>query len=1004
MRRPYYSFIHSGLLRYLSVSFVLISLILYGCQSDSGEKALPKVVDFNFHIRPILSNNCFTCHGPDPSGREGDLRLDTYEGATQLLASGHAAIVPFKPQKSQLFLRINSHEEDFVMPPAETKKTLTSHEIALLKKWIKQGAKWAPYWAYQKPNTPDFPSTLQNATPTEKINFLLAEKITEEGLTAAPAAEKTTLVRRLSYLLTGLPPDAEVVQAFIKDESPQAYEKLVDQYLASPHFGERWARHWMDLVRYAETRGHEFDYPVIGAWHYRDYLIRAFNQDVPYNDFISEQLAGDLLSQPRYDSQGIRNESAIATCFYTLSEGSHSPVDVRQDEADRIDNIIDVTSKTFLGVTVACARCHDHKFDPIPTTDYYSLYGIFESTRFAIVPARTPMKALAQVDSLQALKVKLKTFIAQQAQINPALSVSNKTTGQTANNNSSIDYQIIGDFRTGKQDNWQAKGVAFSQANALGEPIFSTNKQQLQGFETGKVSSRLLGKGLQGALRSPTFRIEKDRLLVRAAGQGSEIRIIIENLQLIQDPIHGGLRKLLEVDDLQDHSFNVGMWKGRKAYIELVNGHYRKDNRNHHYGIPEDAWIEASYALAYDSIVPSLPPLSSAPTSPQQALQNWLSNRASPADVAQLNALSQSGKLPRKHPIYASWMDAKANAKSSLRDSTYLSGVADGNPIQSPVFIRGDYRSTTDYEVPHRFLSILQDSTQLFENKSSDRLALAQAITDPDNPLTARVMVNRIWHHLFGQGLVKTVDNFGLQGIPPTHPALLDYLAVEFMEEGWSIKRLIKHIVLTEAFRRSSVPSGELGRKDPRNLYLSCFPIKRLEAEAIRDGFLAVSGQLDDRLYGPPVPIYLTEFMKGRGRPRASGPLDGENRRSIYQGIRRNFLPPFMLSFDMPVPYSVFGRRNISNVPAQSLTLMNDPFVMQQAEKWAEKIVEQEGEFEEKIQAIYLKAFARPAQAEDLAQARLFFEEIGSTSRPNLSDWSTYCHTIFNMKEFIFLL
>lgn len=1003
MRRPYYPSIQRGLLRYLSVSLILLSLSFYGCQSDSAEKALPKVVDFNFHIRPILSNNCFTCHGPDPSSREADLRLDTYEGATAILASGHAAIVPFKPNKSELFRRIHSQDEEFVMPPAETKKTLTTHEIALLKKWIKQGAKWAPYWAYEKPNAPEFPKTLQATGPTEKINYLLAEKIKTEGLTTATTAEKTTLIRRLSYLLTGLPPDPAAVQSFINDESPEAYEKLVDQYLASSHFGERWARHWMDLVRYAETRGHEFDYPVIGAWHYRDYLIRAFNEDLPYDDFITEQLAGDLLPQPRYNSNGDRNESAMATCFYTLSEGSHSPVDVRQDEADRIDNIIDVTSKAFLGMTVACARCHDHKFDPIPTTDYYSLFGIFESTRFAIVPARTPIRALAQLDSIQALKTQLKKLIAQQAQINPAINVANNTATQSSNDATNA-YQIIGDFRTGQLDDWQAKGVAFAQANALGEPIFSSTKQQLQGFEPGKVSSRLLGKGLQGALRSPTFTIEKDRLLVRAAGQASEIRIIIENLQLIQYPIHGGLRKLLEQDEPGDHSFDVSMWKGRKAYIELVNGHYRKDKRNHHYGIPIDAWIEASYAVAYDSIAPVLPPLELAASSPQQALQRWLDNRTSPADVKQLNALSQSGKLPRQHPIYSDWVNAKDRAQRNLRDSTYLSGVADGNPIKSPVFIRGDYRSLTDYQVPHRFLSALQDSTQLFDNKSSDRLALAQAITDPNNPLTARVMVNRIWHHLFGQGLVKTVDNFGLQGIPPTHPALLDYLAVHFMEEGWSIKRLIKHIVMTDAFQRSSIPAEEVSRKDPNNLYLSYFPIKRLEAEAIRDGFLAVSGQLDNRLYGPPVAIYLTEFMKGRGRPRASGPLDGENRRSIYQGIRRNFLPPFMLSFDMPVPFSAFGRRNISNVPAQSLTLMNDPFVLQQAEKWAEEIVQEEGEFEEKIHGIYLKAFARSPREEDLAQAKLFFEELGSQAAPSLNDWTTYCHTIFNMKEFIFLL
>ena len=981
-----------------------LSILLWSQACTEGDETanLPKTVDFNFHIRPILSNNCYSCHGPDASSRKAGLRLDTYEGATALLKSGAKALVPHHPKKSGLLQRITSQDEDLIMPPLESKKELSEREIALLKKWIKQGAEWAPYWAFQPPKPYSFPKKFTAAPVPEKIDYFIDEKLKEQGLSASSKADKTTLIRRLAYLLTGLPPSPKEINNFLVDDTPEAYTKVVDHYLASPHFGERWARHWMDLVRFAETRGHEFDYPVIGAWHYRDYLIRAFNQDLPYNQFLTEQLAGDLLAEARWDSTETRNESAIATCFYTLGEGTHSPVDVRQDEADRIDNIIDVTSKALQGLTVACSRCHDHKFDPIPTTDYYAWYGIFESSRFAMVPAGTGKGSWELMDSLSIQKEALKRFIAEQAPLTSALKVNQSTNSSAGKLTEDTNYQLLGDFRQGGTDNWDARGLAFQTPNALGEPLFSS-QGQLQGFESGKISSHLIGTGLQGAVRSPSFTIDRDKILVQAAGVASEIRVIIDNLQLIQYPIHGGLRKELKNNQLQDHVFDVSMWKGRKAYVELVNGHYRKNGQNHKYDIPAEAWLEATYALLFDSIPPTLPKLVTAPSLPQKAIQNWLQGQPTLGDVLTLNRLAQKRQLPLNTPLYQTWVKAKSEAAQILYDSTYVAGVVDGSLVQSQVFTRGDYRSLSSFQVPHRFLSAVTDSTQLFPNQGSDRLALAEAITNPDNPLTGRVMVNRVWHHLFGQGLVKTVDNFGLQGFPPSHPALLDYLALQFIEEGWSLKRLIKNIVQTEVFQRSAIPSaGE--KQDPRNLYLSKFPVRRIEAEAIRDALLATSGQLDKEMYGPPVPIYLTEFMKGRGRPAKSGPLNGENRRSIYQGIRRNFLSPFMLSFDMPVPFSCFGKRDVSNVPSQSLTLMNDPLVWQQAELWATEISKAEGPFEEKIEGIFWRAFARAPSASEIEEAKGFFAEIEGQTPTKEEAWSSYCHTIFNMKEFIFLL
>ncbi|MEZ5042727.1 MAG: PSD1 and planctomycete cytochrome C domain-containing protein [Saprospiraceae bacterium] len=982
---------------------IWLSLFSFGCQRDSSSDHLPKVVDFNFHIRPILSNNCFSCHGPDENAREGGLRLDTYEGATQLLENGLVAILPHQPGKSELISRITTQDTERLMPPVHSKKVLSPKEIALLKKWIKQGAKWDPYWAFQAPKTVPFPAKLAKATPVEKIDFLIDQKQQENQLSASAKAPKNKLVRRLSYLLTGLPPQEATIKKYLADESPTSYEKLVDQLLNSPQFGERWARHWMDIVRYADTKGHEFDYPVIGAWQFRDYLIRAFNQDLPYDLFIREQLAGDLLQTPRYDALKQTNESAIATAFYTFGEGTHSPVDIKKDEVDRIDNIIDVTTKAFQALTVGCARCHDHKFDPIPTTDYYALYGIFESTRFAMVPAHTAWQSMKVVDSLWVLKKQLKEFIAKTADINPGLAVN---TGFSNNKPLPRDtnIQVLGDFRNGSLGQWSPYGLAFAKASALGEPVFSASTGQLERFESGKVSSRLLRPGLQGALRSPTFTIEKDKILVRAAGQQSTIRIIIDNFQLIQDPIHGGLTKQLGKDVMEDYLFDVSMWKGHKAYIELLSGHFRKKGRNHHYDIPAYAWLEATYAVAFDSIPPALSQDPTSPTSAQAALHNWLEDNASPAEVKKLNTLLAENKLTKQHPNYRQWLEVKNKLSQSLYDTTFIAGVVEGDLIQSPVFIRGDYKTTSAYRVPHRFMNALSDTLEVFPNTGSDRLALANAIASPDNPLTARVMVNRIWHHLFGRGLVENVDNFGLQGMPPSHPELLDYLATLFVAENWSVKKMIRYIVMTEAFQRSTQAVEGTDVKDPQNYFLSYFPVKRLEAEAIRDGLLAVSGQLDTTMYGPTIPIHLTEFMKGRGRPGISGPLDGGGRRSIYQDVRRNFLSPFMLSFDMPLPFSTFGKRNLSNVPAQSLTLMNDPFVIEQAEKWAVQLVAKETDFEDRIKEIYLKAFARWPEETELAQASAFFNTLTKDQTPSIEHWKDYCHTIFNMKEFIFLL
>ncbi len=428
------------------------------------------------------------------------------------------------------------------------------------------------------------------------------------------------------------------------------------------------------------------------------------------------------------------------------------------------------------------------------------------------------------------------------------------------------------------------------------------------------------------------------------------------------------------------------MWLGSKVYIEFFPGEYFvKNGKGHHFKIEDDAWIEAKFAWASDSILNTVPSIFEPTKAPTKL------------------SLSQSD-----YQMMTKQLSRLEQLKKSIVDTLFLAGVTEGDAIESPVFIRGSHRQLSDEKVPHRFFYALGGSEHTFGEEGSGRGELAEAIVDRDNPLTARVMVNRIWHHLFGRGLVETVDNFGLQGSIPSHPLLLDHLALKFMDDGWSVKKMIRYIVSSEAFRRSTSSIDSNLETDPTNVFLHHFPIRRLEAEAIRDGILAVSGSLDPALYGPSIPLHLTDFLRGRGRPPASGPLDGYGRRSIYMQLLRNFLPPMMLAFDMPMPFSTFGKRNVTNVPAQSLTLLNDPFIQDQASLWAKAI--DKTNFEEAIEHIYLRAFSRTPTDAEIENARQFFvnqRDIYSNEGEEVSDeklWSDFCHSVFNMKEFIYLL
>ncbi len=977
--------------RRLIVALLIVGSIvttMFQCKQKDPISGIPDEVDFNFHVRPILVQNCFLCHGPDPSSRKANLRLDTYEGATALLESGYQAINPGHANRSEVIQRVTNTDPELKMPPPESNLKLSEKDIKILKKWIDQGAEWKKHWAFIPPQK-EIQDKFEKRDVSQTIDGFISAKLKERRLEKANQASKETLIRRVSYILTGLPPTIKMIDRFMADTSEAAYENMVDHYLQSSGFGERWARHWMDIVRYAETKGHEFDFEISGAWRYRDYLIRAFNDDVPYDQFLKEHIAGDMIDSIRWNKITGINESQIGTAFYTFGEGKHSPVDIKEEEATTIDNILDVTSKAFQGLTVSCAKCHDHKFDPIPTADYYALYGVIESTRFSPMAANFTKEKEENLKTLEKLKKRLKEMSIGD--------ISFKNSSKE-NDDTTHEYSFLGDFRGSSLDQWKSDGVAFGQTTRMNTPVFSKSGKTIKYFDSGKASSSQYSKGIFGALRSPNFVIDSDFIGVKALGIKSTIRIIVDNFQLIQNPIYGELDKKVSSSKWQEISFNVSAWKGHKAYIEIVPGYF-SGSPNHTYKLPKDAYIDVQYAIAFDGDWPQKVDFRTA-----EIQNDYLNNK-------QLNTLLRNGKLKNSIPESSHLLSQNEQLAKSLVDSSFFVGVNDGFGVNSPVFIRGSYKEPSEENIPRGFLSAIT-THHSFKSPGSGRHELANTMLEDSNPLTSRVMINRIWHHLFGRGIVETVDNFGLQGKLPSHPDLLDYLALKFKEENWSIKKMIKAIVMTETFQRSVEGSEDAQSKDPENLLLSHFPLRRLESEAIRDGLLAAAGNLNQKMFGPPVPVHLTEFMQGRGRPGNSGPLDGEGRRSIYQGVRRNFLQPMMLTFDRPIPFSTFGKRNVTNVPAQSLILMNDPFIIHQAEIMAKDVIDQTKQSrDKKLEYIYLKALSRKPSEEEITKANEFLKQLAQTHGvessaidTDLNIWKDFCHSVFNLKEFIYLI
>ena len=1069
---------------------------------------------FESRIRPLLADRCYECHSAAKKQKAG-LTLDSKAGWEKGGDSG-APIVPGKPEESLLMKAVRWTDKDLQMPPEKAGGKLSDAEIADLEAWIKGGAydprtnaaalpvkkTWAQiyaerlqWWSLQPLHAAAAPPLAGADWPADAVDALLRTRMQAEGVPPAPKADAQTLIRRAALVLTGLPPSPAEVDAFVKgseSDPAAAYAALVDRLLASPHFGERLARHWLDVVRFTETHGNEWNYDVAYAWRYRDYVIRAFNEDVPYDQFVREHIAGDLFAQPRWSRDSGTNESAIGTAFYRFGEVNHdSCTQFGAIGYDIADNQLDTLTKAFQATTVACARCHDHKLDAISTKDYHALLAILRSTREVLHTLdrpevnRDPMQALqalktdiraelaaawrAEAGTLDAAKLQGLAAAAKGKELdwsNPlrawavagqpdagnvaeawtklAADYAQESTARADFNRDK--FTTLADFRSGIPEGWHADGMGLRDGGCEGGDfaVAPEGSAALKMLLPKGVYTFALSDKLNGALRSPTLRRTRGKVSFETVGgRFSLARVVFNNCQLNYDhqqSLHQDewswktVNFPEESDALHPYAELLTFWDNPKFPDPL--GTLGKDVENQRgpwadYAKNPRTWWGVRRIVLHDGPETPKDALASlarlfagaAPASPDDAaaryaaiakgvVEAFAAGRATDDDVAWLEWMMRAGILSNRAdatPRLAGLIAKYRGVETTLAPPTMMPGMADEGPgFTQPVLTRGDFTKPGE-EVSRAYVQALTPAGFTLGPQGSGRAELARLIASPDNPLTARVMVNRIWQWLFGRGLVGSPDDFGHLGERPSNPELLDGLAARFIKEGWSVKKLVRLLVMSRAFQAASAPTAEARERDPQNMLLSHYTARRAEAEVIRDSILAVSGRLDGKLYGPSIHPYRE--TADPDKRLFIGPLDGDGRRSIYLKFQLMEAPRFLSAFNLPGGKVTQGRRDTSNSPAQSLALMNDPFVLAMADFWAGRIVTDGGtSIADRVDSLFREALGRlpcDSEREDcVAAVRSLAAAYGvddaglMESRPV---WKDAAHMMFNLKEFIFI-
>ncbi len=1022
-----------------------MTVLHFGCTGGSefsdGEGALPQEIDFNLHVRSILSESCFTCHGPDANAREAELRLDTEEGAFAPLkvSKGSFAITKGKPDESELYKRITSDDPDYMMPTPDSNLSLSERDIAILKRWIEEGAEYKKHWSFIVPEKSDLPRVANEDWPDSPVDYFVLAKLEQNGLKPSADAGKEKLLRRVSFDLTGLPPTVDEIEDFLSDTSPDAYERVVDRLLASPAYGERMAVEWLDVARYADSNGYQHD-SSNEMWPWREWVIRAFNRNMPFDQFTTWQLAGDLLPDAT-------RQQKLATGFNRVHKQNQEGGIVGEEY--RVEYVADrvyTTATTFLGITMQCARCHDHKYDPVSEVEYYQFSAFFDNVNDAgqipnegaagptiLLPDEETDALIAYLDEeissneqlLEDLKAgkagKEEDFLRWQETADPALDQSD-IPGLIAH----LDLNVI-----------QGDTAVTVAANEMETGRVSGTIHSVDGIADGALEFSHgnyinLGRDVAQFRRTdpfsfsfwinPSEKFNEVPVLVKTGAiyvgyKGYDISLFNNRVSL--RVIHGWPFNAIQA--LSDQELNMNEWNqvvvtydgssnanGIRIFINGEEEETRIEHNNLFKNIvlaPDDLYGNQDFLvgyrtsfdnLSYDGLKLDEIKIFDRQLTPVEALA--LAGKEE--DLQQMAAMDPDaiGEEQKKtlYDHYLLTYDPDYRQLSGKLHELRLekSGVTDTlrevmvmeerlNPRQTYVRVRGQYDQLGEKVNPGVPESILEFPEDLPQN----RLGLAQWLLSDEHPLTSRVIVNRYWQLLFGQGLVDTPDDFGNQGSLPSHPELLDWLAITFRENGWNIKNLLKEMVMSRTYRQSSVATPELRERDPQNRLLARGPRYRLQAEMIRDNALAASGLLVPEIGGPSVfpyqpdglwaetaaSRYLNKYVPSEG--------DGLYRRSLYTFWKRTSPPPGMTTFDAAMRTHPTAQRGRTSTPLQALNTLNDPIYVESSRLLAERMMKKGGDLDEQITFAFLALTSRYPEDWEVVELRHLYQKELSNYR-----------------------
>lgn len=919
-------------------------------------------IQFSTEIQPILARRCFACHGPDKA--ESGLRLNSLEAATAELESGHRAVVPGDSAASAILERIRSTEEGVRMPPEG--KPLTELEQQRIERWIAQGAPWKQHWAFEPVGQPPVPARPDGTVADNPIDAFLEAKLASKDLAMAPRAEPRMLLRRLSYDLTGLPPTPEQVVDFERRAAidfDAAWESEIDRLLASEHYGERWARHWLDVVRYAETNSFERDGPKPHAWRYRDYVIRAFNEDKPYDQFLLEQLAGDELPN-------VTKDSLIATGFYRLGIWDDEPADRELAMYDGFDDILTTVGQGLLGLTLNCSRCHDHKIDPIPTKDYYSTVAFFRNLTPNGYGPQVERPLIGSVEDRDA-------FAAQELAIREN---GNRLQMQISELEEMLRKELASNNTTTDRLDLDEVEYRFYRDAFRKLPDFDAIKAET----IGKLDPPLLDISL--ATRPDDFGfVFVGKIIVPEDGD-----------YLFRLDSDDGSRLIIDGNILVEYDGIHGTGRPRRANATLTAG--RHDFRVEYFQAGSGKGLQLDW---------SGPGFKRRPLTRQDR------------NTVDLNQLLQSPAAEDLHPEHVAQYkklrrELEENSRRKPWDEYGMCASESGTVApETHILMRGSPQAKGDPVQP-AFPSILgggiPDIAPNPDTKTSGRrLAFARWVTSPDNRLASRVFVNRVWQHHFGRGIVRSANNFGQLGDSPTHPELLDYLASRFVKTGWRTKSLHKLILMSRAYQQSSVASPEVMEQDPSNDWFARFDLRRLSAEEIRDSILVANGRINRSMFGPSIypelsrEVLASQSVPGKGWEKSS--YEDQARRSVYIHIKRSLLVPMMSNFDFPEPDSSCEARFITTQPGQALGMMNGDFLNQQAMELTRRMVsEAGGNLRDQVARGYLLTLSREPTEKEIERGMQLIEVLeskhGLGRDAALANFALF---LFNVNEFVYV-